>query len=83
MEIELDEDLLKYLFSKSITIKELIDILCKFPIDTKICITWESTINSLEKENIYMSKWGVVLLDADGNSYKEDYEMQIKGKIAD
>lgn len=58
----------------NLTVRSLIDILLTFPQDMKVCTTWESTINGLEKQNIYVSRFGVLLIDADGNCYKEDYE---------
>ena len=58
----------------SLTIEELIEILSKFPKDLKVCTTWESTKHALRPENIYLSRFGVLFIDADDNFYKKDYE---------
>ena len=52
---------------------ELIEILSLYPQDMKVLITWESTTQALQKQNIYISKEEHLVLDADGNSYKEEF----------
>jgi hypothetical protein len=55
------------------TVKELIRELKKFSSDLEVKATWESVIVELNPDNFYVSKDGILLIDADGNSYKEKY----------
>ena len=41
--------------------------------DREVEITWEGTWNTLDRRDIYLSKDGILLLDADNCSYKKDY----------
>lgn len=61
------------LLKDTLTVQELIDILQQYPKDMKVLSTWESTVNSLTKDNIYESLTGSLYLDADNNSYKENF----------
>lgn len=63
----------KRLGKRTLTVQELIKILEKYPKEMKIFTTWESTLHSLEKENIYKSSTGSLYLDADQNFYKDDF----------
>ena len=64
----------KLTINESFTIKELMEVLAKYPQDMKIITTWESTIKSIKKRDIYLSKDGkFVYLDADYCSYKEAF----------
>lgn len=63
----------KWLYEESLTIQEMLDILQKYPKNMKIMTTWESTIHSLKKQNIYESITGTLYLDADENFYKEGF----------
>lgn len=78
MDIDEDrtEELEKWTFAETITVQELIDAISKFPPKTKVCTTWESTIHTLLTENIYMSKWGVLFIDADDNFYKNEFRQE-------
>lgn len=58
----------------TMTVGELISVLKKFPEDTRIACTWESTIRSIDEENIYESRFGCILIDSDYNYYKDSYE---------
>ena len=71
--IEFDEHI-KNNIKESISVNDVIKILSSYPPEMKICTTWESTINAILEENIYKSKWGCIFLDADGNSYKKEYQ---------
>ncbi len=55
------------------TVKELIDVLKKYPMDMKVLFTWESTYVPVLKSYIYKSKQGHLYLDADYGSYKSIY----------
>jgi hypothetical protein len=58
---------------ETLNVENLIEILQKYPKNMKVMTTWESTVNSLKKENIYQSITGSLYLDADGNFYKKDF----------
>jgi len=64
----------KWIKDESITVKELIEILKEYPEDMKIMTTWESTLHSLTRDNIYESKTGSLYIDADENFYKTSFE---------
>ena len=68
----------KWLYEETLTVQGLIEILQKYPKDMKIMTTWESTVNSLKKENIYEAITGSLYLDADGNFYKEQFSKNHK-----
>lgn len=55
-------------------VAEIIAILQGYDPNLNIQITWESTLNEIQRDNIYLSKWGNLLIDADENWYKKDYE---------
>lgn len=57
-----------------LSVNDLINILKKFPPQMKVMITWESTIHSLEEENIYVSWRDTLLIDGDCNTYKDDFQ---------
>jgi hypothetical protein len=67
---------MKSKFCDTMTVGELIRILQKFPEDIQIACTWESTIRSIDAENIYESKFGCILIDSDFNYYKDSYEIK-------
>lgn len=64
----------EYELNQTITVGELIEELSKYPLDMKVMSTWESTKNSLRKEDIYYSFLDCVFIDADSGYYKRDYE---------
>lgn len=41
--------------------------------DVEVEVTFESTRNEIENDGIYMSKFGSLLIDVDGNFYKPDF----------
>ena len=49
---------------------ELIKELMKYP-NVEVRVTWESTVDELNADEIYMSKDGIILIDGDDNSYKK------------
>ncbi len=64
----------QWVLKESLTVGGLIELLSKYPEYLKIMFTWESTINSIVKSNVYFSKLGsFIYLDADGNSYKHEF----------
>ena len=63
----------EFWFKDTLKVEQLINILKKYPKDMKVMITWESTVNEIKAHNIYESHTGSLYLDADGNSYKNDY----------
>ncbi len=66
-------DDLKWLIDQSMTVGELVDLLSKYPEDMIVLTTWESTVNSLLKREIYVSHDGYLYIDADSGSYKKDF----------
>lgn len=69
---------LKWIIPDTLNVKQLIEILSRYPQDMKVITTWESTIHSILQENIYESKEGHLYLDADDNSCKDDYSKDIQ-----
>lgn len=55
---------------------ELIGELRKFPQGIEVKVTWEGTVHSIEPDNLYMSKDGILLIDADYHSdlYKKMFQ---------
>lgn len=45
--------------------------------DLEVKTTWESTVNYLDPDNIYRSKRGELYLDADCNSYKREFAVDV------
>ncbi|MDD5510620.1 MAG: hypothetical protein PHI12_07420 [Dehalococcoidales bacterium] len=62
-------------------IDQLIDELKKYPGKSQVLVTWEGTEHELETDMVYQVTSGVVMLDADGNFYKEDYISE--GRVRD
>lgn len=63
----------EYDYRKAITVKELNEILKKYPDEMKCIFTWEGITIPIEKENIYISKDESLFFDADGNFYKSRF----------
>lgn len=55
------------------TVKELIEHLKKYPENMPIVVTWESISRSIDEDHVYMGK-DVLIIDADYNSYRKDFE---------
>lgn len=53
-------------------VKELIEELSKHPSMTEVRVTWESIYRSIKPETIYCGADGVLYIDADECSYKDD-----------
>lgn len=68
----------KWLLDETLNVGSLIELLKKYPKDMKVMTTWESTVHSLKKENIYESITGSLYLDADENFYKEQFSKNPK-----
>ncbi len=64
---------LKWAIQNTISVGRLIDILQKYPKEMLVITTWESTLHTLEEENLYESKEGHLYIDADDNFYKKEY----------
>lgn len=63
----------------SMTVRELIAVLSKHAeANPPVLVTWETTIHTLDEDQIYLSADGDLIIDADSNSYKEQI-MTIKG----
>jgi len=58
---------------ETINVKDLIEILKKYPQDMKVITTWEGIFHALKEENIYESKDGYLFFDCDDNFYKKDF----------
>jgi hypothetical protein len=58
----------------TLTVKQLIEILKKYPCDMKVMTTWESTVHELKEENIYETCTGKLYLDAYENFYKKEFQ---------
>lgn len=56
------------------TIERFIEELKKYPQTAMVNITWEGTTSPICEENMYMSKRGWLMLDADENFYKDRYQ---------
>lgn len=68
----------RYLLKDTLTVQGLIEVLKKYPKDMKIMTTWQFTVHSLEKENIYESVTGRLYLDAGENFYKDRFSKNEK-----
>lgn len=53
------------------TIRQLLDALESFPLDATVVGTWEGTVREI---SIYQAKDGTVLIDADGEFYRNRFE---------
>lgn len=53
------------------TVSELLEALAKYPAEANVVVTWESTFH---EPSIYVAKNGTVIIDADGDFYREDIE---------
>jgi hypothetical protein len=53
------------------TVRELMAALSKHDADRRVVVTWETTIHDLDEDQVYLSADGDVVIDGDGNSYKE------------
>lgn len=54
-------------------IKEFIIALSDFDLEVEVKCTWEGQTWDIEPKNIYRAKNGIVLIDSDGNFYKERF----------
>ncbi len=52
------------------TVKELIKKLQEFDQKANVCYTWESVVESIEEEDVYLSFDGVVMI---GNEYRIEF----------
>ena len=58
------------------TVAELIKELQKFPLTIEAKVVWDAVIREITASNLYMSKYGLII-DADGNQYKDEIERGI------
>lgn len=58
------------------TARALIAALSKHRPDAEVLVTWESTFHQVDEDQIYVSADGDVVIDADGNAYKEQIMTQ-------
>jgi len=64
----------KEMYSETLNVGQLIDILKKYPRDTKVMTTWESTLHDIKAEFIYIASTGTLYIDADEGFYRKDFE---------
>lgn len=53
------------------TVRELMAVLSTKDPAAAVVVTWETTCHELDPDSVYVSADGDVVIDADGNSYKE------------
>ena len=56
------------------TIQQLIDRLKQEDSNATVAVTWEGIIRHIDDDSIYRTPKGLVLIDADDNFYKEDWQ---------
>ena len=71
-------DAIVRLFCNEVNMKisEMIDVLessMQLHGDIGINVTWEGTLHEIDECNIYLSKEGVLYIDADENFYKNEF----------
>ncbi len=54
----------------SLNVSQLIEVLKKFPQDAPIAFTWETVVEPIYEDDIYVSKDGVVMI---GTDYQDDF----------
>lgn len=59
--------------TETLKVGQLIQFLSKYPKEMKVLFTWEGSVQSVDKKNIYQDVLGCLLLDADENFYKGDF----------
>jgi hypothetical protein len=69
----IDDSELNFSIEGTLDVQGLMELLSKYPPNMKVLFTWESILVELRKENVYLSKKGILYLDADYNSYKRQY----------
>ena len=52
-------------------VSEFIELLKEYPQEAPICFTWESVVETIDKDEVYISSDGVVMI---GSDYKEEFE---------
>ena len=67
------DERLKWILPDTLSVGQLIEILKRYPPNMPVITTWESTIHGLQEDNIYESKEGNLYIDADYNSYKDEF----------
>ena len=55
-------------------VSDLVKLLRKYQDASVVKVTWEGQVIPIDPENIYLSADGVLLIDADDNCYKYDFE---------
>lgn len=58
------------------TNSELIAELSKYPPDAEALTVWGTGTHKIKSENIYMSDWGELIIDADNNTWKFEFVKQ-------
>lgn len=59
------------------TVRELIAALSTYAeANPNVVVTWETTVNEIDGDQIYLSADGDVVIDADANAYKEQIVTQ-------
>lgn len=52
-------------------VSELIELLKTYPQEAPICFTWETVVEAIDKDEVYLSSDGVVMI---GSDYREEFE---------
>lgn len=73
MSFEYLNDKEKWIIEKTLSVKNLIELLKQYPPEMKVFSTWESTLHEITKENVYVSVTGNLYIDSDDNFYKEHF----------
>lgn len=68
----------QWLEKETMSVKDFIDLLKKYPPEMKVMSTWESTVHSVKKENIYISHTNRLFIDSDENFYKKEFAKDIQ-----
>lgn len=50
---------------------ELVGVLLTHRQDAKVLTTWENTVHDVYPDSVYVDKNGIVIIDADGNHYRD------------
>lgn len=56
------------------TVKDLINILEKYPSDMKVMTTKERMAHLVAEDCIYESIWGILFISCDGERYKNEFK---------
>lgn len=52
-------------------VSEIVELLKRYPQEVPICFTWESVVETIDEDDVYLSSDGVVMI---GSDFKEEFE---------